>query len=85
MKPHKPRLIEIHENVLHLQIRVSRGEELTPLQHEVLKAWKASGYTSRMEALTMRPWMRGDAIIFRDMSLGSVSKSHEDRRARHMQ
>lgn len=85
MKPHKPRLIEIHENVLHLQIRVSRGEELTPLQHEVLKAWKASGYTSRMEALTMRPWMRGDAIVFRDVSLGSLSKSHEIRRARRMQ
>lgn len=85
MKPHKPRLLEIPENVTHIQLLQSRGEALSPLQQEVLDAWKARGQSSALEAFTLRPWRRGAEIVFRDISLGALSKSHHLSCARRQQ
>jgi len=80
----KPRLIELRENVVSLQLRKSRGEPLTEIQERILTAWEATGETSRVEAFRQRPWLKGDAIVFRDQSLGSSAKFLAEATARRL-
>ena len=85
MRDQKPRLIEISENVSSIQLRQRRGEPLTELQTKVLQAWEATGEMSLVEAFQQRPWLQGEAIVFRVMSEGSLLKWRAKRQAERMQ
>lgn len=81
----KPRLIEINENIMSILLRQRRGEPLTDLQARVLQAWEATGEKSLVMAFRQRPWLKGEAVVFRDMSESSLSKWSAERRAERMQ
>lgn len=85
MKDRKPRLIEINENVTSIQLRQRRGEPLTELQTKVLQAWEATGEKSLVEGFRQRPWLKGETIVFRDMSESSLSKWCATRQAERAQ